>query len=68
MESPQSQPLLRVSLQRYVQTFVPRPRRVIEAVDGSYEQEYTCDPPALTMVIISIVEVIHPWYNNGHDN
>ncbi|XP_065201670.1 rhomboid-related protein 3 isoform X1 [Planococcus citri] len=63
VESPHAQPLLKVSLQRYIQTFVPRQRRVQEAVDGSYEQEYTCDPPALTMVICSIIEIFFYMYD-----
>ena len=36
---------------------MPKQQRVIEAVDGSYEQEYTCYPPAVTMVVFSLIMV-----------
>ncbi|CAK9824140.1 Rhomboid-related protein 3 [Anthophora retusa] len=51
-------------VQRYVQSMVPqRPTTFqvassIDFPDGQYEEEYTCKPPALTMIIISILEIV----------
>jgi len=43
-------------------TIVPRglPRlrtRGLDHTDGDYEDEYSCNPPALCMVIVSLIEV-----------
>jgi len=43
-------------------TIVPRsPPRLrtagVDRTDGDYEDEYSCNPPALCMVIVSLVEV-----------
>ncbi|XP_034195641.2 rhomboid-4 isoform X2 [Osmia lignaria lignaria] len=51
-------------VQRYVQSMVPqRPStlhltRSSDFPDGQYEEEYTCNPPALAMIIISILEIV----------
>ncbi|XP_076750073.1 rhomboid-4 isoform X1 [Xylocopa sonorina] len=51
-------------VQRYVHSMVPqRPStfqvaRSSDITDGQYEEEYTCKPPALAMIIISILEII----------
>ncbi|XP_006609467.1 rhomboid-related protein 2 isoform X1 [Apis laboriosa] len=51
-------------VQRYVQSMVPqRPTtfqiaRSSDITDGQYEEEYSCKPPALAMIIISILEII----------
>ncbi|XP_012272041.1 protein rhomboid isoform X2 [Orussus abietinus] len=53
-------------VQRYVHTMVPqRPtisgslqaRYSSDLPDGQYEEEYTCNPPAVAMIIISILEI-----------
>lgn len=37
---------------------VPRLRSAgLDLTDGEYEDEYSCNPPALCMVIISLIEV-----------
>lgn len=60
VESAQTKPWLQASLQSYIRTFVPHHfQRSHEAVDGSYEQEYTCDPPAVTMILFSVLMVNH---------
>ena len=55
-------------IQRYVNKMVPqRPtvssvmqteRFSADMLDGLYEEEYSCRPPAIAMIIISIVEII----------
>ncbi|KAK0183062.1 hypothetical protein PV327_001137 [Microctonus hyperodae] len=54
-------------LTRYINTMVPqRPtlstqqstRFSADLTDGQYEEEYSCRPPAIAMIIISIIEVI----------
>lgn len=56
-------------LQRYVHKMVPqRPclsagitqtaRYSSDSPDGQYEEEYSCRPPAIAMIIISIIEII----------
>lgn len=55
-------------LQRYVHKMVPcRPtvsggtqtaRYSSDLPDGLYEEEYNCQPPAIAMIIISIIEII----------
>ncbi|XP_076667816.1 rhomboid-4 isoform X3 [Andrena cerasifolii] len=49
-------------VQRYVHSMVPqRPTllqlRSSDFPDGQYEEEYTCKPPALAMIIISVLEI-----------
>ncbi|XP_034945072.1 rhomboid-related protein 2 isoform X2 [Chelonus insularis] len=59
-------------LSRYVHTMVPqRPvvpsQQVVRAntdfPDGLYEEEYSCRPPAIAMIIISIIEIILYLYD-----
>jgi len=43
-------------------TIVPRePPRLrtggLDRTDGDYEDEYSCNPPALCMIIVSLIEV-----------
>ena len=42
---------------RYIQMVVPR-RPAPTEIDGLYEEQYTCYPPAVGMLVISIIEVI----------
>ncbi|XP_031828897.1 rhomboid-4 isoform X2 [Nomia melanderi] len=49
-------------VQRYVHSMVPQRPTVFLAPssdypDGQYEEEYTCKPPAIAMIIISILEI-----------
>ncbi|XP_072745583.1 rhomboid-related protein 2 isoform X3 [Anoplolepis gracilipes] len=54
-------------VQRYVHSMIPqRPTRTMRQTsvgssdypDGLYEDEYSCRPPAVAMIIISIIEII----------
>ncbi|XP_050444710.1 protein rhomboid isoform X4 [Cataglyphis hispanica] len=54
-------------VQRYVHSMIPqRPSRTMRQTsvgssdypDGLYEDEYSCRPPAIAMIIISIIEII----------
>ncbi|XP_076661123.1 rhomboid-4 isoform X2 [Halictus rubicundus] len=49
-------------VQRYVHSMVPQRPTVFQTPssdypDGQYEEEYTCKPPALAMIIISVLEI-----------
>ncbi|XP_076181889.1 rhomboid-4 isoform X2 [Ptiloglossa arizonensis] len=49
-------------VQRYLHSMVPQRPTVLQLrssdyTDGQYEEEYTCKPPALAMIIISILEI-----------
>jgi hypothetical protein len=46
------------ALNRYIKTAVVQ--RKVDQVDqaGDYEREYSCYPPTLCMIIISIIEVM----------
>ncbi|XP_011259776.1 protein rhomboid isoform X3 [Camponotus floridanus] len=59
-------------VQRYVQSVIPqRPSRTMRQTsmgssdypDGLYEDEYSCRPPAIAMIIISIIEIILFMYD-----
>ncbi|KAI8441903.1 hypothetical protein MSG28_005581 [Choristoneura fumiferana] len=41
-------------------------RQVKECFDGTYEEEYTCWPPAICMIIISLVEIVLFCYDAAH--
>ncbi|XP_015515809.1 rhomboid-related protein 2 isoform X1 [Neodiprion pinetum] len=55
-------------VQRYVHCMVPQRRLASQVsrtsqyssdtIDGLYEEEYSCNPPAIAMVIISLLEII----------
>ncbi|XP_012252365.1 rhomboid-related protein 3 isoform X1 [Athalia rosae] len=55
-------------VQRYVHCMVPQRRTPSQSsqmsrysgdtIDGLYEEEYSCSPPAIAMVIISLLEII----------
>ncbi|XP_011501876.1 PREDICTED: rhomboid-related protein 3 isoform X3 [Ceratosolen solmsi marchali] len=64
-------------VQRYIHSIVPcRPcaigtlqtTRSGDFIDGLYEEEYTCNPPALAMIIISILEIILFLYDTVAHN
>ncbi|XP_033331615.1 rhomboid-4 isoform X1 [Megalopta genalis] len=49
-------------VQRYVHSMVPQRPSAFQTAssdytDGQYEEEYTCKPPALAMIIISVLEI-----------
>jgi len=48
------------ALNRYVKTAVVQPKLTADQVDmaGDYEREYSCYPPTVCMILISILEVI----------
>lgn len=59
-------------IQRYVHSMIPqRPSRTLRQTsvgssdypDGLYEDEYSCRPPAVAMIIISIIEIILFMYD-----
>jgi rhomboid-related protein 1/2/3 len=44
---------------RYVQLVVPRrPTTATTEIDGLYEEQYSCYPPAVGMIILSLIEII----------
>ncbi|KAK9874302.1 hypothetical protein WA026_002655 [Henosepilachna vigintioctopunctata] len=46
-------------INRFIQMTIPSRRRLPETVtDGIYEEEYSCYPPAVGMIIISLIEII----------
>ncbi|KAL1502527.1 hypothetical protein ABEB36_007659 [Hypothenemus hampei] len=47
-------------LSRYINFIIPRKSHPPEhsATDGEYEDEYSCRPPAVGMILISLVEII----------
>lgn len=64
IEEPEARSVFGQSLQTYVsKTIVPRRpppsvRRAMDTTDyGEYEDEYSCSPPAVCMIIVSILEV-----------
>lgn len=60
LETHEGQTLFGQYLRRYIRTTVPpRHHRVVtpDALDGEYEDEYTCNPPAVCMLIVSIIEI-----------
>lgn len=62
-EEPITKSLTTNLLNNYIRyTIVPRePPRLrtsgVDHTDGDYEDEYSCNPPALCMVIVSLIEV-----------
>ncbi|XP_076256523.1 rhomboid-related protein 2-like [Rhynchophorus ferrugineus] len=46
-------------INRYINLIIPRPGHPsYSETDGIYEQEYSCYPPAVGMVLISLVEIV----------
>lgn len=56
---PQLQSVFGHLVQRYVQGIVPGRRvpNVIDQIDGLYEEEYSCWPPPIFMILISLIEI-----------
>lgn len=52
---------------RYVHTICPS-RTPCDTTDGLYEEEYSCWPPALCMVLVSLVEIILFCYDAARGN
>ena len=48
------------ALNRYVRTVVVQRKVLADQVDmaGDYEREYSCCPPTVCMILISLIEVI----------
>ena len=70
IQEPEVRNMFGQGLQNYVRkTIVPRrpPPTVLRAMDttdyGEYEDEYTCNPPAVCMIIVSILEIIAYLYD-----
>ncbi|XP_026740287.1 rhomboid-related protein 2 isoform X3 [Trichoplusia ni] len=42
---------------RYVHSIIPQ-RGPVDTTDGTYEEEYSCWPPAICMILISLVEIV----------
>ncbi|XP_047516855.1 rhomboid-related protein 2 isoform X5 [Pieris napi] len=49
---------------RYVHSIIPH-RGPIDTTDGTYEEEYSCWPPAISMIIISLVEIVLFCYDEA---
>ncbi|CAG9861791.1 unnamed protein product [Phyllotreta striolata] len=45
-------------MNRYIHLLVPKRHTPTTVTDGLYEEEYSCYPPAVGMIILSLVEVI----------
>lgn len=45
-------------LEAYVKKILNFCKKIIQYFDGTYEEEYSCWPPAICMIFISIVEII----------
>ncbi|KAJ9596582.1 hypothetical protein L9F63_012415 [Diploptera punctata] len=57
VNSKEWQAIMNRAMQQYIRYTVPA--RPVDVVDfGEYEREYTCWPPAVGMIIISIIEVV----------
>lgn len=70
IQEPEVRSMFGQGLQTFVRkTIVPRrpPQTVLRATDttdyGEYEDEYTCNPPAVCMIIVSIIEIIAFLYD-----
>ncbi|XP_050353366.1 rhomboid-related protein 2 isoform X4 [Nymphalis io] len=42
---------------RYIHSIIPH-RGPVDTTDGTYEEEYSCWPPAICMILISIIEIV----------
>ncbi|CAK1589960.1 unnamed protein product [Parnassius mnemosyne] len=42
---------------RYVHSIIPN-RDPVDTTDGIYEEEYSCWPPAICMILISLIEIV----------
>ncbi|XP_058807042.1 rhomboid-related protein 2 isoform X2 [Phymastichus coffea] len=55
-------------VQRYVHSMVPCRPCTIDSLDGVYEEEYSCNPPPVAMIIISVLEIILFLYDTMAHN
>lgn len=47
----------KILLQYMKHVIPPSSRKYPDLTDGEYEDQYTCEPPAICMLLVSIVEV-----------
>ncbi|CAH0402905.1 unnamed protein product [Chilo suppressalis] len=52
---------------RYVHSIIPH-RDPVDTTDGTYEEEYSCWPPAVCMILISLVEIVLFCYDAAQGN
>ncbi|XP_030040176.1 rhomboid-related protein 2 isoform X6 [Manduca sexta] len=52
---------------RYIHSIIPH-RNPIDTTDGTYEEEYSCWPPAICMILISLVEIVLFCYDAAQGN
>ncbi|XP_048482328.1 rhomboid-related protein 2 isoform X5 [Plutella xylostella] len=57
MHNPMLKPVFGHFVARYVHSIIPQ-RNPVDTTDGTYEEEYSCWPPAVCMIIISLVEIV----------
>ncbi|XP_046963825.1 rhomboid-related protein 2 isoform X3 [Vanessa cardui] len=50
---------------RYIHSIIPH-RSPVDTTDGTYEEEYSCWPPAICMILISIIEIVLFCYDASH--
>ncbi|XP_047538125.1 rhomboid-related protein 2 isoform X4 [Vanessa atalanta] len=50
---------------RYIHSIIPH-RGPVDTTDGTYEEEYSCWPPAICMILISIIEIVLFCYDASH--
>ncbi|KAF5285142.1 hypothetical protein FQA39_LY16831 [Lamprigera yunnana] len=58
IHNPENRPIFGHLISRYVNIVVPHRRGDTTQPDGQYEDEYTCCPPPVGMILISLVEII----------
>ncbi|XP_075219345.1 rhomboid-related protein 2-like [Lycorma delicatula] len=67
MESDIGRRLINRTLNRYIKhTVVPRKRKIQthrDITDGEYEDEYTCSPPPICMLLVSTIEIAFFLYD-----
>ncbi|OWR55066.1 rhomboid-related protein 2 isoform X4 [Danaus plexippus] len=57
MKNPELKAVFGHFVARYVHSIIPH-RDPVDTIDGTYEEEYSCWPPAICMILISIVEIV----------
>ncbi|XP_023938090.1 rhomboid-related protein 2 isoform X4 [Bicyclus anynana] len=57
MQNPDLKAVFGHFVARYVHSIIPH-RSPVDTIDGTYEEEYSCWPPAICMILISIAEIV----------
>ncbi|XP_072934187.1 rhomboid-related protein 2 isoform X2 [Epargyreus clarus] len=57
MQNPDLKAVFGHFVARYVHSIIPH-RGPVDTTDGTYEEEYSCWPPAVCMILISLLEIV----------